>query len=209
MTAEHRDKKAFDLKLIAEKDFSELESVLRNVSLLGDKNAFPYSDAEISIKRQNIKELRPLAFYVLSEGLAFQRNLKSVFKNKYSKSTLNMHGMLDYELNGEMFSVCPPIVEKYYEPSEGKEIKVIVDGLHRIYLAFVQGFYTINTVEISKVPSEYPLVPMPLKWEDVKEEYIVPKVKRVYRFPDSPNPYFFYRDLSLLGSSGIRKLGTK
>jgi hypothetical protein len=91
--------------------------------------------------------------------------------------------------------------------------------------AIRDGYSKIRAVVISNVPEHLPLVPLPLRWEDVKivNDVSEAAAKREYRFPDIesfPNissfssapvtpqnyRYFFYRDLSPLGSSGIRKV---
>ena len=122
------------------------------------------------------------------------------------------------------YRMAPPIVERYYEPTEDKYLSVILDGLHRVWLARELGLKSIWVIEIADIPETLLPVALPLQWEDVKIVEAVPptNAKRRFRYSspeelrmslasltDSPInkdnfQYFLYRDLGALGSSGIR-----
>lgn len=198
-----RENQASDLEIKEIFGLDDLEKVLRGVTLLGDKEMKPYADADINFRNFKINCLRPSAFYVLKSQIDLHRGLSKSFCRKYGIDLYNLNGLIQYQLNGRSFFIAPPIVETYFESSEGKNVSLIVDGLNRIWTAKrVRG--DIGCIEITKVPNQFPLVPMPLYWDDVKVEEEVPQVKRKYRFPEASDKYFFYRDLSILGSSGIR-----
>ncbi len=200
-----------------------LESILRDVRLYGDASIKPYATAQIKIIPMRFETLRPTAYYVLEENLEAQRKIRDLLQTHQAISLFALTGLLKYQLDGITHFTAPPIIETYYEPQEAQIVSAIVDGLHRISLARELGLEKMWVVEISHIPPEYPLVPLPLHWEDVKQVKSVPpnNEKRKFRFArleDFPDVsafsevniteenylYFFYRVLSKLGSQGIR-----
>jgi len=200
-----------------------LETTMRKVELRGDRNLLPYSNATISPRRYDIDKLRPTSYYVLRSQIEQHDKLQFNLQLQYQLGLFDLTGMIEYNQNGDNFCLAPPIVETYYESTEGATVTAIVDGVHRIWLARKLGLKEIWVVEVSNISAEFPLVPLPLNWDDVKMVDSVPPThaKRRFRFPSIESfpdisdltqvpvslenyLYFFYRDLSSLGSSGIR-----
>ena len=118
--------------------------------------------------------------------------------------------------------LAPPIVE--VSKIDGN-IPVLVDGEHRFVLAREYG-QKVRVVWIEGVSEEIPVIAKPIKWDEVKIYDVVPELagKRDFRFrnlKDIPRSktikekvtkenmfYFYYRDLSKVCSSGIRKVGS-
>ncbi|SRR6266851_2334303 len=213
----------FKVKLASYLDWKSLEARLRKVTLLGDRSLLPYSSAQIMPRRYTVSDLRPTSLYVLRSQIEQHRNLQTKLLLDYELSLFDLTGIIEYNQNGDTFLLSPPIVETYYEAQERSIVTAVVDGLHRIWLARELGLKEIWVIEISNIPDKFPLVPLPLKWDDVRMFDTVPPTyeKRRFRFPTiesfpdvsgltkapiTPENflYFFYRDLSSLGSSGIR-----
>ena len=213
----------FVFQLVSYADWESLESAMRKVELLGDRSLLPYFSAPIAPRRCIISDLRPTSYYVLRSQIEQHRKLQTKLQSDYMLSLFDLIGMFQYKQNGDSFCISPPIVETYYEPTEGATVTAIVDGLHRLWLARELGLEEVWVIEVSNVPEKFPLVPLPLHWHDVRMVDSVPETsnKRRFRFPsieDFPDisnlsqvpvtsknyRYFFYRDLASLGSSGIR-----
>lgn len=203
--------------------WNALERTLRDVTLLGDDSLFPYAKATIRPRKVKINDLRPTAYYALNGQLTGHVTLYEALLTCYALSLFELTGMIEYTHKGQTFRMSPPIIETYHEPTENQPVSAIVDGLHRILLASQLGLDSLWVVEVSDVSPQFPLVPLPLTWADVTLCDDVPptSAKRKFRFDklsDFPRVatrttaeiteanfrYFFYRDLSVLGSAGIR-----
>lgn len=193
--------------------------------LNGDPLQFPYADARIENQLVDIDRLSPLSLYVVTDQLRLHEQLRTSYLTNYALDLLELSGIVHVRRGTDVFRIAPPIVEVYTE-TEGDingEIWALVDGLHRCMLARKLGLACIRAVVIFNVPKRFPLVPLPLSWEEVGARADVPEpiAKRKFRypslgsFPEIPWSsvkitkdnylYFFYRDLSPLGSSGIRR----
>lgn len=166
---------------------------LKKVKLVGlDIN--PYENANIQLLQLDVNLIFPSAFYVLEENLGKIENL-------YQE--LLVKGINIFSLNkvvtNEGFNIAPPILEIF-------ENKItIVDGQHRVFLARKLNISFVNSLIISN-PSA-PLAVTPLSWEQVKIEKSVPQLKRIYNpVIESGKHSLYYRDFSLFGSTGERKL---
>ncbi|MFO7322125.1 MAG: HD domain-containing protein [Chloroflexota bacterium] len=212
-----------DFRLLRYIGWNTVVGILRGVAIIGDRSLKPYATARITASRLPIASLRPAATYALERQIAGHRALQRGLQREYALSLFDLTGALDYVCDGRQYRISPPLVETYFEPSEGQRISVIVDGLHRVMLARELGIEEIWVIEISDIPEQFPLVPLPLTWDDVRLVSDVPPTlqKRRFRFPTLESfpdisgfsqvqvneenfLYFFYRDLSLLGSDGIR-----
>lgn len=218
---------AQDFRIVRYLGWETVESILKDVRLNGDHEVRPYADAQIRARRLRIADLRPTAYYALNGQLEGHRYLQRSLEREYALSLFDLTGALDYLVGDMLYRMGPPLIETYFEPAEGQVVSAIVDGLHRILLARALGHEYIWAVEITGIPPQFPLVPLPLTWDDIRLMDSVPplEAKRRFRFarladfPDvSPYSrvsvdektyrYFFYRDLSPLGSPGIRQWPT-
>ncbi len=215
--------------------WNELLGELRDIRLRGDPKLFPYAEAEIKSQLIDVESVSPLSLYILSNKLRSQNNLRDALLARYGLDILDMAGILEFKLGqeDEPIRLAPPIIEVYNETAGEIRGKVwaLVDGTHRLALARKKGIRYVRAIVIRKVPERFPLMALPLRWGDVKDYETLPPglKKRIFRFPtlkDFPDiswfsdvkitdiseddrPYFFYRDLSPLGSSGPRKPHSK
>lgn len=203
-------------------DCDTLIDTLRDVRLVGDKAVHIYEHATIRPKKYLIDDLYPLSLYVLGTQIA-QHKRMFWHLQQYGQNLFDFTGLMRYAQNGQTYTIAPPIVEVYTEPTSGEAVAVIIDGLHRIYAARQLGFDELWVITVSGLPKLLPPIALPVDWNDVKLSDVVPgsHSKRRYRFeraidypdmsavtdvPITPEnyQYFLYRDLSILGSSGIR-----
>ncbi len=216
-----------EFRIVRYLGWEAVEALLHDVRLNGDHTLKPYADAQIRARRLRIADLRPTAYYALQGQLEGHRFLQRSLEREYALSLFDLSGALDYYAGDTLYRMGPPLIETYFEPDEGQVVSVIVDGLHRILLAKSLGLEFIWAVEITGIPPQFPLVPLPLRWQDIRLMDAVPplEAKRRFRFPtladfpdisgysqvkvdESSYRYFFYRDLSPLGSPGIRQWPT-
>jgi hypothetical protein len=206
-------------------NWNELQDYLRAVPLTGDNSIKPFQQAEIQLKRIDLNTVFPMALYVINHRVDECIELFDALMVKYALGLWDLPGLLEFKYNSaETQRIAPPLVESYFEStgSNGhKHILGLVDGLHRCTAARNCGNDWIRAIVASNVP--YPLVPMPVEWESVRQYDSPPPtaLKRRYRFPtlknfpefnyiktkpttDEDARYFFYRDLSNLGSKGKR-----
>lgn len=211
------------IKILDEQDFSALEKLLRQVPLQGDPRVKVYQHAQIIPKKYRLTDLSPTSLYVLHRQLEQQRTMYRYLQT-HGRNLFELKGILDYEQSGKTYRLAPPIIERYVEPTTGKEVSVIIDGLHRLWVARELGHDEVWVIEVSELPKALPPTPLPVAWQDVKVRDTVPPTpqKRRYRyaspesFPDMKSVtdvpvtalnylYFLYRDYASLGSEGIRK----
>jgi len=208
--------------------WEELVDTLRHIKLHGDADLHPYHEATIESRLVEIDSLSPTAYYALTSQLETGNQLRQRFLTHYALDPFDLSGIVELPDGDEGRRIAPPLVEVYIEqqgPLKGKRVQALVDGLHRCLNAKHLGFSRIRAVVISNIPEHLPLVPLPLRWKDVRLVDKIPEEaeKRAFRFPDlksfpditsiSSVPvtaqncrYFFYRELRPLGSSGIRKV---
>jgi hypothetical protein len=209
-------------------EWPQLEQRLREVGLLGDPQLKPYAQAVIDSKVISTDQVWPVSRYILKDHLETQRFLHWAFENEHSLDTLHQEdgqARIVFKLEGEAeeWALIPPIIEE--SPIDGKPL--LVDGEHRFFLARELGV-PIRVIWISRVPAQFPVVATPIEWSEVELHDEVPDTskKRDYRFPKLENfpdisgfssaeitaknfLYFFYRDLTPVCTSGVRRQGSR
>jgi len=218
--------KQFHFQLVSFRQQDALKDILRQVTLIDNTDILPYQQAKISIELIDIDSIHPMALYVLRNRLEEILELHDAMLVSLGMSLFDLPGLLDFRYNSsEVQTIAPPLVEEYFEERYSdtpSKIRGLVDGLHRVYTAKRLGMRRIRVILISEV--RYPLVPVPVEWEDITIYNFPPptELKRVFRFgkyedfpveqfPQIQNvdrtnfQYYFFRDLKLLGSLGKRK----
>ena len=197
-------------------------ALVRNTRLATKPDLRPYDSAGIALQQLAPNALSPLAKYVLRENLSQVEQLRNDLLAE-SIDLFKLSGRLEVTSGLVTTYVAPPIIEEW--PSEGR---LIVDGLHRLWLARELGVKRVSCVFIRNVT--VPLVPLPVRWDQIlvyaPGQYPAEAEKRCYRFDSYAAAiatvnqatdwgvtaenyrYFFFRDFSPLGSSGIRRFGT-
>jgi hypothetical protein len=190
-------------------------SLIRETGLTYKPDLRPYQSSDIALRSLAIKTLYPLAKYVLEENLAQLELIRADLLGR-GVDILRLPGLVELLSGSDQTFVAPPVIEEW--PDEGR---LIIDGLHRIWLARRYGLKRVTCVLIRNV--SMPLVPLPVTWDQIREypQGHPPPEKRAYRFDNFSDAasvdravewgvteqnfrYFFYRDFSRLGSSGIR-----
>lgn len=173
---------------------SELVEKLRHVTMLKDEKTKPYEKAYISLEILAISELFPAQRYVWKPELYKVRSLKW---------QLERHGIDLFKLDGfvrmhfqeepKVIDLLPPIVEEVIERN-GHVVRIINDGMHRIYLAYLEWVIP-QVVFIRGVPKSLPYYAFPIPdndWgkidvrDDIPEEFIkkwhrIEQNKKLYR----------------------------
>jgi len=167
--------------------WEQLVDALRRIKLHGDGNLHPYQEATIESRLVEIESLSPLAYYALTSQLEIGNQLRQRFLTHYALDPFDLSGIVDLTNGDEECRIAPPLVELYTEQKsllKGKRVWALVDGLHRCLNAKHLGFSRIRGVVISNIPEHLPLVPLPLRREDVKLVDKIPKEtgKRAFRF---------------------------
>ncbi|HLD51483.1 hypothetical protein A3K34_04610 [candidate division WWE3 bacterium RIFOXYC1_FULL_40_10] len=160
----------------------------------------PYEYADFEILSLDPAKLVPLAKYVLRGNLAILESLeKELLPEGFD--IFNLRGMVQIDENN---LICPPIIEVWHQdPHKYDGRKVIVDGLHRCYIAHKRGIAITCVLISGKISSDLPV--LPLTWNDVLEQDSVPKDKRNYHpgIPPPWKPHEVYRQ-TFPGSTGPR-----
>lgn len=212
-------------------EWATLQNTLARTPLNGDRSLFPYAGAHIESRLLPLKDLSPLSRYVLKPQIELHKVIREALFANYALDVFDLAGIAEFTLPDRQIRIAPPIIECYQE-TQGSIKGIIwglVDGLHRCCAARELGITHIRVVVISNIAPQFPLVPLPVQWQDVESVTQVPPQKRTFRFEngrdlqerlfnvypsvyhDSPRPkseedakYYLYRDLSALGSKGIR-----
>lgn len=195
----------------------DLVAMLRRCKTRGDPSLRPYLNSQITVESIPTERLAPLANYVLQEQLdclgMIQRRLLGIGVDIHDLS-----GRLVWTTGEEDGRICPPVVEQW----EGEGL-LLVDGLHRVWLARDQARPTITCVVLREV--SVPLIATKTDWSTIR---VLPYgtrpdsyEKRSYRFQSAASlaaavpeiadkvnvqnfRYFLFRMLNELGSSGVR-----
>ena len=217
-----------NLEILQYENWLQLNAKLKSVSLKGAQDLLPYRHAIMESAILRFAEANPIARYAQVVRVEKAVKLYDIFMAAYCISLWDLAGIVYFRYNSEhkIRRIAPPIVETYMETQVGipRQVHAIVDGLHRCLAARRIGFESIRTVRI--IEAAYPLMALPVGWDEVQECEALPShnEKRRYRFStfeelcatlrlhklDCPQTkknyrYFFYRDLSELGSDGPRR----
>lgn len=214
--------------------WEELTTRLRAVPLLHARNVHPYEAARVCLATVSKDQVTPIAHYALIERLEAMDELNSVLARNLGICLWDLPGLAELSRpNGEKMLIAPPITEihgredmdRSRRPLVGQE-RVLIDGLHRVWLAGRVPTQRMRVIELSNV--EYLPIAFSTTWGALRE-YDDPPPKdcdrRWYRYetweeyladprpnkvPATPRDYKYseYRDLTLLGSPGSRLHGS-
>jgi HD superfamily phosphodiesterase len=218
--------KSFDLQMVTFQVWGELEQALRSISLLYDKAMHPYQQARVRLELVDLNGISPMALYTMRNRLEEVLELHDALMVTYCLGIWDLPGLLEFRYNSaEIQRIAPPIVEEYTEAGRpgNTPLRGLMDGLHRCSTARAMGLSKVRAIVASDVP--YPLMPLPVDWAEIQtyEDRHPPptSLKRRFRYQSLSDfpfnayqtsvavtqdnfQYFFYRDLSPLGSKGKR-----
>lgn len=149
-------------------DENELIKRLRNVTMLEDKELYPYRHASISLEKICIEELHPPQRYVLKSELYKVRELKWELE-KFNIDIFDIGGFVRITLDNiaEPIDLLPPIIEEVIERN-GRITHIINDGMHRVYMAYLEWVIP-QVVFVRGLPKGVPYYSFPIPEQDWKQ----------------------------------------
>jgi hypothetical protein len=150
----------------------ELCAALRRVSLYDRPQSLPYARADLTLLEACSPDaLVPAQRYVKKSELAKIARLAAAL----GEHDVDLYGLRGYvrfwtpDGPPEGMDLLPPVVECSREPA-GPCVKLINDGMHRVYSARASG-RPITVVYVAGVPDDTPYYayPNPRGWEGVEE----------------------------------------
>lgn len=176
---------------------NQLIERVRKTTMLNDKSAYPYINADISIEDMPIDDFLPTQLYILKDHLEIQKELRQSLLEK-GHDTLRLYGSILLKNTGISIGMMPPIVEDDYEFGP-----CLLDGTHRAYLARQLGMKSLSVLRICGVSKDMPMIPLPNQWNEIVEYDVIPTDKsKKKRYRDLQNKYNYYRDFSEITSIG-------
>ncbi len=181
----------------------ELLSNMRRVSMLTHPDDLPYKQAELSTPILHTNEIAPAQRYVLNCEIMKVRDLRWSLR-EHDVDLFKLDGYVtiwlkDYD---DPIDVLPPVVEDSRE-ADGSVVKILNDGMHRVYLARMERT-PVQVVYAKNVPSQYPYYAFPLVngWNDVEIVQDLPDgyIKKWHRIKNYKS---LYRDFN----TGFQNVG--
>lgn len=181
----------------------ELCDRLRRVTLRGDSSVRPYEGCDITLLcEQSPTSPQPAQAYLLWKNIDFIHDLRALFLRE-GVEIFSLDGAIRFWLARKgveqgPFVLTPPIVEEAFD-KYGYSIRIVNDGMHRLYCARMLGLKTSMVFVSGGALNKYPYYAYPLEngWDGVKLfDDSVPEgfVKRRYRDPENYKALF--RDFS-------------
>ncbi|MDH7603237.1 MAG: hypothetical protein QHI38_13955 [Armatimonadota bacterium] len=185
-----------DIERIERHSVDELIANMRRVGMLTDPNIKLYKDCRIEVVTLHTDEIAPAQRYVLVQEILKVRNLRWALR-EHGIDLFKLDGYITMWLQGyeEPIDVLPPVIERSVE-ADGSVMKILNDGMHRVYLARMERS-PIQVVYVRDVPPQYPYYAYPLVngWNDVEIVDELPEnyIKKWHRIP---NYKTLYRDFN-------------
>lgn len=169
-----------------------LETVRSIYTLEGEVKI--YQNALIDLVEFDPIEAFPLANYVLVSHLLKLTDIRRYLLDLGNIDIFRLESIIE----SEDITISPPIIEL----SAIDNVPVIVDGIHRFWLArhFTQK---IKAIYVQGVDASYPVISYPLNWSEVRVYEQKPEITRRLR-EGLTSRKKYYRDFSALGSLGTR-----
>ncbi len=176
---------------------------LKQTRLMGHGQPYIYANATLAVQEQvDPNSLAPTQRYVLESDFHTIEMLYNAFLPQ-GIDIFALKGGLRFwreqPETGEEEGPIPlisPIIEESVEP-DGKKIRLINDGMHRLYTARKLG-KRINIILVQNVPTEYPYYAYPLKqgWADVIELKEIPDAFQKKAYRDKNNYKALFRNFN-------------
>ena len=150
----------------------DLFAALRRVTLFERPRSLPYERADLTLLEGFASDgLVPAQLYVKRSELTKITRLAAALRD-HDVDLFGLRGYVRFwspDGPPEGIDLLPPVVECSREPA-GPAIKLINDGMHRVYAARVAG-RGITVVYAAGVPDDTPYYayPNPRGWQDVQE----------------------------------------
>ena len=174
----------------------ELVANMRKVGMLTDPSARVYEKCDVQVVSYHTDEIAPAQRYVLTQEITKVRNLRWALR-EHGVDLFKLDGYATIWLPGyeEPIDVLPPVIEESRE-ADGSVVKILNDGMHRVYLARMERS-PIQVVYVTGVPEQYPYYAFPLVdgWNGVEIVSELPEgyIKKWHRIKNYKS---LYRDFN-------------
>lgn len=182
----------------------EMWERMRQVTLQGTgEKIYCQKRVSMSIRGFPLEYFHPVQRYVLKQDLERVSLLRHSLKEQFDIDILFLNdGFVRMKLEGEdsPIDVLPPVVESH--GLGGKKVRLVVDGLHRLYVSYLEWVNLPYVILIENVDTPYYGYPIPgsSSWEkveirsDLPEGYLkrwprCPDHKKLFRQFDSPGAF--------------------
>jgi len=185
-----------DIERVERHSTEELIANMRNVGMLTHPEARLYKDAAIELVTLHTDEIAPAQRDVLTPEIIKVRDLRWALA-EHEVDLFTFDGYVTMWLRGydDPIDVLPPVIEQSAE-RDGSVVKILNDGMHRVYLARMERS-PIQCVYVRNVPPEYPYYAFPLVngWSGVEIVQDLPEgyIKKWHRIK---NYKTLYRDFN-------------
>ena len=185
-----------DIERVEHHSVEELIANMRRVGMLTHPEAQLYKDAAIELVSFHTNEIAPAQRYVLTQEIVKVRDLRWALR-EHGFDLFKLDGYLTIRLHGydDPIDVLPPVIEQSAE-ADGSVVKILNDGMHRVYLARMERA-PIQALYVRNVPAEYPYYAFPLVngWNDVGIAQDLPEgfIKKWHRVKNYKS---LYRDFN-------------
>jgi len=192
-----------DIEHIERHSVEELLANMRKVGMLTNPSLRVYENSTIELATMHTDEIAPAQRYVLVQEIMKVRELRWALA-EHGVNLFKLDGYVTIRLKGydDPIDVLPPVIEESVE-ADGSIVKILNDGMHRVYLARMERS-PIQVVYVRDVPKEYPYYAFPLVngWNDVEIVQDLPEgyIKKWHRIK---NYKTLYRDFN----TGFQNVG--
>ncbi len=174
----------------------ELIENMRKVGMLTQPDVLVYEECRIELTSFHTDRIAPAQRYVLTQEILKVRDLRwSLSEHGFDLFKLDGYVKIWLEGYDDPIDVLPPVVEQSRE-ADGSLVKILNDGMHRVYLAR-QERTPVQVVYVKGVPKEYPYYAFPLVngWNDVEIVSELPEnyIKKWHRIKEYKS---LYRDFN-------------
>ena len=158
-----------DIERVERHGTEELVANMRRVGMLTKPEVHPYSKSIIELATFHTDEIAPAQRYVLTQEILKVRELRWAL-GELGVDVFKLDGYVTIWIRGydDPIDVLPPVIEES-EEADGSVVKILNDGLHRVYLARMERC-PVQVVYVRNVPAQYPYYAFPLVngWNDVE-----------------------------------------
>ena len=192
-----------DIVRIERHSIAELIENMGKVGMLTSPEELVYKDSLVELSTFHTNEIAPAQRYVLTKELVKVRDLRWALK-EFNVYLFKLDGYVTIWIEGydDPIDVLPPVVEQSAE-ADGSVVKILNDGMHRVYLARMERC-PIQVVYVRNVPKKYPYYAFPLVngWDDVAVVQDLPDgyIKKWHRIKNYKS---LYRDFN----TGFQNVG--
>ena len=181
-----------EIQRVEQHSVDELITNMRKVGMLTHPDDRVYENCVIELSTMHTNDIAPAQRYVLTKELLKVRDLRWALR-EHDVDLFHLNGYVtiwleDYD---DPIDVLPPVVEQSAE-ADGSVVKILNDGMHRVYLARMERS-PLQVVYVRNVPPKFPYYAFPLVngWNDVEIVQDLPEgyIKKWHRIKNYKSLY--------------------